>query len=325
MSLHPMERIPPVKTEHTDSPTITPPVRRRPDADEQRIHVLIVKPQPEELWAMLEAAEKPLGVHFRVTAIDSVQSYPDGSALDNFDVILLDLDQPGEDGFAAVHKARFFAPALPIVALADMDQKRNVPRGVRHELHDVLCRDDLTGVLLASSLHHVCERSRLANALGSLPRDCRTGLYNRHFFSVMAEHYLRLAGRLKGIVVMYGVLDGIHRINPPLFHLEERRLLLYAARTLAKSFRGSDLLAHWGRLEFVALAVGAGPEHVPLISTRLQKNIEEYNAAAGPRQRVQISAGFITVGDNDERSIGELVADADAARWGNLRQPTKAS
>lgn len=314
------------QTEQTP-PALVPvilPTRRRPENDEQRLHVLLVKQQPQELRDMLEAAEKPLGVHFRITALDSVQSYPAGSALDDFDVILLDIDQPGEDGFAAVHKLRFFAPSLPIVALADMNQKRNVPRAVRQELHDILCRDDLTGVLLANSLHHVCERSRLANALGSLPRDCRTGLYNRHFFSVMAEHYLRLTGRLKGIVIMYATLDGIHRINPPLFHLEERRLLLHAARTLAQSFRGSDLLAHWGRLEFAALAVGAGPEHVPLISRRLQKNIEAYNASAAERQRVQMSAGFITVGDKDERSIGELVADAAAARGGIHRTPAKA-
>jgi diguanylate cyclase (GGDEF)-like protein len=318
-----MERIPPVKEPSEAQIELPPstaatPARRRPDAEEQQIHVLLVKADPQDVWTMLEDAEKPLGVHFRVTAIDSVHSYPDGNALDNFDVIVLDLDQPGEDGFAAVHKLRFFAPALPIVALADAEQKGKVPRAVRHELHDILCRDNLTGTLLANSLHHVCERSRLAHALGSLPRDCRTGLYNRHFFSVMAEHYLRLAGRLKGIVVMYAVLDGIHRINPPLFHLEERRLLLGAARTIAKSFRTSDVLAHWGRHEFVALAVGAGPDHVNLISTRLQQNIDAHNETSSIRQRVQLSAGFITVGDADERSIGEMIGDADAARWGKV-------
>ena len=61
--------------------------------------------------------------------------------------------------------------------------------------------------------------------------------------------------RLKGVIVMYGALDGVHCINPPLFHIEERRLLLNTARIVARSFRTSDLVAHWGRLEFAALAV----------------------------------------------------------------------
>lgn len=302
-------------------PPEEPRLRLRPDREPAPIHVLLVKKEPQDVWSMLEAAEKPLGVRFRVTAIDAIQSYPEQGHLQGFDVILLDLDQPGEDGFTAVHQLRFFAPALPIVALAALEQKQAVPRGVRHELHDILCRESLTGVLLANSLHHVCERARLANALGSLPRDCRTGLYNRHFFTVMAEHYLRLVGRLKGVVLMYAVLDGMHRFNPPLFHLEERRLLLNAARTLAKSFRGSDVLAHWGRLEFVALALGAGPEHIPILTSRIQKNLDDYNCKTGARQRVQFSTGFLAIADGEERSIGELIADAEAAR----RNPGRAT
>jgi diguanylate cyclase (GGDEF)-like protein len=284
------------------------------DADERQVHVLIVKRDPSIVQAMLEAAEKPLGVHFQWTCVDGMESFPEQTSAGAFDVILLDLEVPGEDAFQAVHKARFFAPALPVVVLADADQKRNVPRGVRKEVDDILVRDQLTGVLLANSLHHVCERSRLQNALGSLPCDCRTGLYNRHFFSVMAEHYLRLAGRLSGVVVMYGILDEVHRINPPLFHMEERRMLLNTARILAKSFRESDLVAHWGRLEFAALAAGACEEHIPVLSARLKRNLDAFNMVTEPRLRLQLSFGFTAYSGESQHSIGELIGFADVER-----------
>ncbi|OAI41901.1 hypothetical protein AYO40_06925 [Planctomycetaceae bacterium SCGC AG-212-D15] len=296
-------------------PVVAAPHRAdRSDFEDRPVHVLLVKKHSSDIRAMLESAEKPLGVRFRWTCIGGPESYPDQLGPNAFDIVLLDLDQPGEDGFLAVHRTRFFAPSLPIVVLASADQKRAVPRGVRHEVQDILVREQLTGILLANSLHHVCERSRLQHALGSLPQDCRTGLYNRSFFMLMADHYLRLAGRLKGLVAMYAELDGIHRINPPLFYLEERRFLLNAARVLAKSFRESDLVAHWGRIDFVALAVGASTEHVPIIAARLKKNLTDYNLQAGTRQQVEISVGFAVSGPTDERSIGELIADAEAAR-----------
>jgi diguanylate cyclase (GGDEF)-like protein len=289
-------------------------VRKQVPADAKQIHVLLVKQDSHQIRQAVEAVEKSLGMCFHWTCIDTLEVLPDTINLDTLDVILLDLDPVGEEGLKALSRVGFVAPALPVVALADSEQRKLATRGLKLGADELLDKDRLDGELLARTLSHMCERSRLQHALGSLPRDCRTGLYNRHFFLVMAEQYMNLAGRLRGMVAMYAALEGLRLWNPPPSQLEERRILAQTGRIIQKSFRASDLVAHWGRCEFVALALDCEAKNIPLFQERLTHNVQTFNATMESRCRITLSTGFVALGPDQEMLIGQLISTADRMR-----------
>jgi PleD family two-component response regulator len=282
-------------------------------AADRLVRVLVVKKDSYDLRGAVENAEKNLGLSFQWSCVTSLDALPDHLNTNAFDVILLDLEPAGEEGLEALSRASFIAPVLPIIALADAEQRKRATPALRQGADDVLDKDRLDGELVARTLHHVCERRRLQDALGSMPRDFRTGLYNRHFFLLMAEQYLNLAGRLRGLVLMSAALEGLRLWNPPPSPLEERRLLIQTGRILAKSFRASDLIAHWSRCEFVALALDCDASSIPIFQERLAGNLQEFNENEA-HPPILLSTGYVAVKPDEETSLPKLITAADAAR-----------
>jgi diguanylate cyclase (GGDEF)-like protein/PAS domain S-box-containing protein len=141
-----------------------------------------------------------------------------------------------------------------------------------------------------------------------------TGLYNRRGFLTLAEHQLKLAlnKRIeKKLLVIYVDLDGLKQINDSFGHDEGSRAIVQTAEILKQSFRHSDIAARLGGDEFVVLAIEANEENTEMIISRLQKNLENYNAQKNHSYDLLFSFGVARFESDIEFRIENLIKRAD--------------
>ena len=92
-----------------------------------------------------------------------------------------------------------------------------------------------------------------------------TGLRNRRGFVAISEQYARIA-------------------------LRQGQQFAVAA-TLEKTFRSSDIRCRFGGDEFAALAVDTAEQGSEILTSRIRRNIEEWNAASSRPYRIEFSIG----------------------------------
>jgi two-component system cell cycle response regulator len=183
------------------------------------------------------------------------------------DVILLDVELPGEDGFAVLDrlKAEPAVAHVPVVFISQRTATAVVADGLERGAHDYLRKpvepaELVARVMGAVRLKALQDQLRSANdALRhTAGTDPLTGLPNRR---MAAEHLDRLISRARRhalpFVLVITDLDGFKGINDELGHAHGDRALIAAAERLESVCRSEDLLARWGGDEFLILSSDA--------------------------------------------------------------------
>lgn len=138
-------------------------------------------------------------------------------------------------------------------------------------------------------------------------KDELTGLYNRRGFLMLSEHLLN-AHRRNGrpLVLFFGDLDGLKRVNDTWGHDAGDEALRTCARLLSESFRGDDVVARLGGDEFAILAPECAEVDAPDLAARASATVDQ--VAAG---RYGLSTGWVAISPHDTRSLGEWMREAD--------------
>jgi diguanylate cyclase (GGDEF)-like protein len=160
---------------------------------------------------------------------------------------------------------------------------------------------------------NITEREQMEEQLYDLSiTDELTGLCNRRGFFTLAEHRLNLAKRQKiGLLLLYADLDNLKDINDTFGHEEGDKLLRETGNILRSTYRNSDIVARIGGDEFVVFPVGTTEDHVEILTSRLQKNIELYNAKSNSSYKLSISIGISAYDPESVTTIDGLLAEAD--------------
>jgi diguanylate cyclase (GGDEF)-like protein/PAS domain S-box-containing protein len=139
-----------------------------------------------------------------------------------------------------------------------------------------------------------------------------TGLYNRRGFFTLAEQRVKLATRMKKDLLLFSAdLDDLKKINDRLGHHIGDMALVEAADILRMSFRESDIIGRIGGDEFVVLILQDQDVTPEVLITRLNHNLETYNANTNMRYRISISLGMASFDPKFPSSINELLVEAD--------------
>ena len=139
-----------------------------------------------------------------------------------------------------------------------------------------------------------------------------TGLLNRRGFMVAAERELDLAHRQGvGVTLIYLDLDDMKAINDEHGHMEGDEALRRAADLLRITLRSSDLVARIGGDEFAAFAVQTPDAEIHRFPSRLGEAMERHNAETASHVAVHLSYGIVYAPVGDQRSIRELLSNAD--------------
>jgi len=146
-----------------------------------------------------------------------------------------------------------------------------------------------------------------------------TCLYNRRGFFAAAAHQLKLARRnMQGMLLFFGDLDNLKKINDTYGHAEGDLALVRAADALEEAFRESDVVARLGGDEFAVLALTGPNDSEQGLLRRLEKSMEKASRN-DCRYQLSISIGVARFDPKRAVTLGELMAEADKAMYERKR------
>jgi len=278
--------------------------------------VLLIEADPEyrdrvQLALSAESAEED-SIVFELEYADRMSTGLARLAEGGVNAVLLDLSLPDGHGLDALIRLRNHGPDVAIVVLSDHDDALGL-QAVKEGAQDYLVKEHISGSALSRAIRYAIERHRVQSALRQLTLvDRLTGLYNRRGFFALAEHSVKLAQRTgRGLVLLFGDLDGMKEINDNFGHHEGDRAMLEAASVLRNAFRRSDILGRLGGDEFAVLALDAPPQVAELLASRVVERIAEASKARERGYRLSLTIGTACFDHARTPTLDHLLAEAD--------------
>ncbi len=143
-------------------------------------------------------------------------------------------------------------------------------------------------------------------------KDELTGLYNLHTFLSIGEQQIKSAHReKKQMMVVYAGFDDMQEINNAHGQQACDKMLVDVADILRQTFREADIFARTGGDEFVISTIVSSINTEEMIMTRLNKNIEEYNADKDEPLKMSMSFGTSFYNPENPVSIDDVLSAAD--------------
>lgn len=246
----------------------------------------------------------------------------------HYDLILLDLQMPGMDGFQVMEglkeiEADGYLPVLVITA-----QPGHKLQALTAGAKDFISKPfDLVEV--KTRIHNMLEVRLLYKQLEQYSRalesmalhDALTGLPNRRLLMDRLSLAIAHARRnTSAMAVMFLDLDGFKQINDTLGHAVGDLLLQSVAQRLSSCVRGSDTVSRQGGDEFVVLLGDlATSQDAAQSAQKLVQVLSEPHLLDGHRVNLTVSLGLTTFPDDGD-DAATLVRNADAAMYDTKRQ-----
>ena len=266
------------------------------------MNILIVE-DSATLRAHMKKLVNELGHHplFANSGVEALQTL--GST--NFDLVIMDVEMPGLDGFETTGLMREALGDrwVPIIFSTSHDSDDRVLAGIEAGGDDFLVKPisrnllkaKLTAMQRLTEMHQ--QLRRLNNELSTLSQyDGLTKILNRRAFMEKAEQALRDSQRFgKRYAMLMMDVDYFKQYNDHYGHVQGDECLYTIAQLLKSSLsRESDLVGRYGGEEFVVFLPDTDENGAQLVAERLLKAIDDRNI---PHKRS-------TVADHVTLSIG---------------------
>jgi len=252
----------------------------------------------------LEMSETPRDVSFCGHTIlgDQIMEVSDATADKRFHDNPLVTQAPGIRFYAG---CPLKAPdGSTIGALCLMDR---TPRSLSQE--DCALLRDLTDMA-----------ARELAALQLATTDELTGLSNRRGFIALAQQALAMCHRAgRAACLSFFDIDGLKTVNDRFGHASGDELIRAFGAVLLQVFRDSDVVARLGGDEFVVMMTYCS-EAADSVQQRLQRTMDERNAALPEDRKVRFSVGTVRIEPASNRTIEEWLHEADALMYQRKRE-----
>lgn len=143
-----------------------------------------------------------------------------------------------------------------------------------------------------------------------------TLISNRRGFLTLADHAQKVCRRKKiPMSVILFDLNKFKPINDNFGHHEGDFALKQFAEVMRSVFRESDVIGRLGGDEFVAMLTDADDEQITVILDRFKTEMDAMNKAVNKPYLIEYSSGVKSFPYDTEKSLEEMVAEADAAMY----------
>lgn len=230
------------------------------------------------------------------------------------DLVLLDVEMPGMDGFAVFHRLQKIpemqnTPVIFLTGAASTEQKiRGLELGavdyITKPFDPAELRARVRGALRMKFMIDLLSQKAQIDAL--------TGLWNRRFFDQRLEAEISLSRRShRPLSVLVVDLDHFKAVNDRYGHPAGDEVLRTVGLVLGQSVRVEDVVCRYGGEEFAIIApnIDSGAE---ILAERLRQIVAAMRITLGGREaRITASIGVAVAAEPDS----SIVSTADEALY----------
>ncbi|OIP58293.1 MAG: diguanylate cyclase response regulator [Helicobacteraceae bacterium CG2_30_36_10] len=230
------------------------------------------------------------------------------------DLILLDVEMPGMDGFEVLKrlKSSRVTQHIPVIFITSYNTTEEEEKGLLQGAVDYITKPIRPVIVKARIKTHITIKKQRDALLYSSSHDQLTGLYNRrHLDEEGGRKFSRTQRTQDKLSVIMLDLDHFKTINDTYGHLCGDNVLVAVASLFNKFKRNEDFVTRYGGEEFVILLDNCGLADAKEKAENLRKNIQRLNPDG-----IKISASFgVAEFNNKHKSFEELLKDADKALY----------
>lgn len=275
--------------------------------------------------SILEALQRVLKNDFKVFSVESVSSALTFLEKESVQIVLTDLQMPGESGIELLHQIRSLYPEIARCVLSGQvtlgELSDQIDKGTVHKF--ILKPWDSDQLILqmkeAFQLHLVLKERESLSRLSIT--DPVTQLTNHRFFQEqLKKYYSQCSNDNSPLSLVMVDVDYFKSYNDHCGHPEGDRLLQLIASRLLELCPSSGYVSRYGGEEF-ALIIPMPAEQVLGRANEIQANFEE-NPFVGPNGRpayITVSVGVSTLNQKID-SAEHLIYKADQALFRAKRQ-----
>src|SRR4029077_5155733 len=244
----------------------------------------------------------------------------------NYDLLIVSLELSNFDGLRLCSQVRSLDRTrnVPILAIADAENKTRLVRGLEIGVNDYLARPIDKNELMARTRTQIRKkryterlRDNVQLSIELAITDPLTGLSNRRYMeSHVGTLIEQAATRGKPLTVLVIDIDYFKSINDTHGHDAGDDVLREFAIRIRKSIRGIDLACRYGGEEFVVLMPETDMAVATMVAERLRRRIasEPFPIQQGARTvQVTISIGIAALGPDENAAA--VIKRADQALY----------
>ena len=244
-----------------------------------------------------------------------------------FDLLMVSIDLKNYDGLRLVGQIRSLERTryMPILLIADTDQKARLLRGLDLGANDYILRSADKNEMVARVRTQVRRRrfterlrDNVQQSMELAVTDPLTGLYNRRYMESHADALVeRAAARGKPLSVLIIDIDHFKAVNDTYGHDAGDDVLREFSDRLRSCIRGIDLACRHGGEEFVVVMPDTDLGVANKVAERIRRRVaaEPFAIERGSRSvEVTISVGLAgRIGPQDKAAL--IMKRADAALY----------
>ena len=239
------------------------------------------------------------------------------------DLILLDLMMPKLSGLELCEKLKLnpHLQEIPIIFITASDEKEDILKAFDLGAVDYITKPFNNKELLARVKTHIelkFTRDKLTKTLKKVETssitDVLTGIYNRHYFTELAQREFSFAKRQKRLFSLLILnIDKLKKINDSYGNLAADYVIKSIAQDCLKLLRKEDLCARWGAEEFIVFLSETSLEQATIVANRLRQEIENQVILFNSQEfNVTVSIGISTYHSEDQE-LKQIFARGDIA------------
>jgi len=279
-----------------------------------KANLLLVDDEASNIQVLSETLRKDYTVFFALSGARALQAVRD----QNIDLILLDIEMPGMDGFEVLQRLKLDDRTrdIPVIFVTSRDDIEDETRGLKMGAVDYVSKPFRPAVVQARiNTHLALKRQRELLEQYALIDGLTEVGNRRRFGDALQQRWRTLARSESPIGLLMLDIDHFKDYNDHYGHAAGDRCLQRVAACLSNSFsRAEDVVCRYGGEEF---AVIVSADNGRSFRDHLQQLVDAVaalridHAKSGTAEHLTISGGAIRTRPNPASSVDQLIETAD--------------